>query len=90
MKFPILVKRKPNSVISLMIIKVNIECLEWVIGKFLRNYCLDGHSSIEDLGFLYFKQWESHVQLKERETFWQHRLKTFYLINLNVMKEYLY
>ena len=29
-------------------------------------------------------------QLKERETFWQHRLKTFYTIGLNEKEEYLY
>ena len=31
-------KRRPNFVISLIIIKVNIERLERVIGKFLKNY----------------------------------------------------
>ena len=37
-KSPKLGKRKPNFVIGLIIIKVNIERLEKVIGKFLRNY----------------------------------------------------
>ena len=37
-KSPTLGKRKPNFVIGLIIIKVNIERLERVIGKFLRNY----------------------------------------------------
>ena len=37
-KFPTLGKRKPNFVIGLIIIKVNIERLERVIAKFLRNY----------------------------------------------------
>ena len=35
---PMIGKRKPNFVVGLMIIKVNIERLEWVIGKFFRNY----------------------------------------------------
>ena len=35
---PILVKRKPNFVKGLIIIKVNIELFEKVIGKFLRKY----------------------------------------------------
>ena len=35
---PTLGRRKPNFVIGLTIIKVNIERLERVIGKFLRNY----------------------------------------------------
>ena len=29
-------------------------------------------------------------QLKERKTFWQYRLQTFYLFGLNEKKEYLY
>ena len=33
-----LAKRKPNFVIGLIMIKVNIERLEKVIAKFLRNY----------------------------------------------------
>ena len=37
-KSPTLGKRKPNFVIGLIIIKVNIERLEKVIRKFLRNY----------------------------------------------------
>ena len=37
-KSPTLRKQKPNLVIGLIIIKVNIEHLEKVIGKFLRNY----------------------------------------------------
>ena len=37
-KSPTLGKRKPNFVIGLIIIKVNIERSEKVIGKFLRNY----------------------------------------------------
>ena len=50
---------------------------------FHTHYCLDGHSGIEDWYFLIFEQCKTHVQLKARETFWQHRLKTFYLIGLN-------
>ena len=47
------------------------------------HYCLDGHSAIEDWDFVNFEQCETHAQLKEREAFWQHRLKTFYRIGLN-------
>ena len=57
---------------------------------FHTHYCLDGHSGIEDWDFVIFEQCETHAQLKERETFWQHRLKTFYLIGLNEKEEYLY
>ena len=38
------------------------------------HHCLDGYSGIEDWDFEIFEQCETHPQLKERETFWQHRL----------------
>ena len=47
------------------------------------HYCLDGHSDIEDWEFSIFEQCETHAELKERETLWRHRLKTFYPIGLN-------
>ena len=40
--------------------------------------------------FTLFEQCETHKQLKERETFWQHRLKTFYPLGLNEKEEYLH
>ena len=52
--------------------------------------CLDGHLGIGDWDFTLFEQCETHKQLKERETFWQHRLKTFYPLGLNEKEEYLY
>ena len=58
--------------------------------RFHAHYCLDGHSGIDDWNFVIFEQCETHEQLKERETFWQHRLKTFYPIGLNEKEEYLY
>ena len=57
---------------------------------FHTHYCLDGHSGIEDWVFVIFEQCKTHAQLKERETFWQHRLKTFYPICLNEKEEYLH
>ena len=57
---------------------------------FHTHYCLDDHSGIEDWDFGIFEQCKTHAQLKERETFWQHRLKTFYPIGLNEKEEYLY
>ena len=53
-------------------------------------YYLDGHSGIYDWNFVIFGQCETHEQLKERETFWQHGLKNFYPIGLNEKEEYLY
>ena len=57
---------------------------------FHTHYSLDGHSGIEDWDFVIFEQCETHVQLKERETFWQHRLKIFHPIGLNEKEEYSY
>ena len=51
--------------------------------RFHDHYCLD-------LDFTLFDQCETHKQLKEREAFWQHRLKTFYPLSLNEKEEYLY
>ena len=47
---------------------------------FHAHYCLDGHSGNNDWDFAIFEQYETHEQLKERETFWEHRLKTFHPI----------
>ena len=58
--------------------------------RFHAHYCRDGHSGINDWDFVLFEQCETHEQLKERETFWQHRLKTFYPIGLNEKEECLY
>ena len=58
--------------------------------RFQDHYYLDGHLGIEDWGFTLFEQCETHKQLKERESFWQHRLKTFYPLGINEKEEYLY
>ena len=56
---PTLGKRKPNIVIGLIIIKVNTERLERIIGKFLKNYFTlaivsMAISGIEDWDFVIF------------------------------------
>ena len=58
--------------------------------RFHDHYCLDDHLGIDDWDFTLFEQCETHKQLKERETFWQHRLKTFYPLGLNEKEEYLH
>ena len=58
--------------------------------RFHALYCLNGHSGIDDSSFVIFEQCEIHEQLKERESFWQHRLKTFYSIGLNEKEEDFY
>ena len=77
---------------GLITIKANIEFSGKETEKYPRNdhYCLDGHLAIDDWDFTLFEQCETHKQLKERKTFWQHRLKTFYLLGLNEKEKYLY
>ena len=94
-EFPTLGKQKPNFATGSTITKVNIEHLEKDNQKvpqrrFHAHYCLDGHSGIDDWKFVIFEQCETHEYLKERETFWQHILKTLYPIGLNEKEEYLY
>ena len=57
---------------------------------FRDHYFLDDHLGTDDWDFTLFDQCETYKQLKERETFWQHRFKTFYLLGLNGKEEYLY
>ena len=95
MNSPVLGKRKPTFVIVLIIINGNIERLEKVIETFLRNYftftiVLMAIAPLNTGIFVIFEQCETHTQLKERETFWQHELKSFYPIGLNEKEEYLY
>ena len=46
--------------------------------RFHDHYCQDGFLGIDDWDFTLFEQCETHEQLKEGESFWQHRLKTIY------------
>ena len=45
--------------------------------RFHEHYEQHSHSGIDDWQFTLIEQWETHKQLKKRETFWQHRLKAF-------------
>ena len=58
--------------------------------RFHEYYGQHSHNGIDDWQFTLIEQCETHEQLKERETFWQHGLKTFYLYGLNEKEEYLY
>ena len=40
-------------------------------------FCLDGHSGIDDQGFVIFQPCKLHEQFKEGEKVWWYRLKTF-------------
>ena len=53
------------------------------------NIMGNSHNGIDDWQFTLYEQCETHEQLKEREIFWQERLKTFYPYGLNE-KKYIY
>ena len=88
-------KPKLSSDIGSITIKANIELSgketeKYPQKRFHDHYCLDDHLEIDDWDFTLFEQCETHKQLKERETFWQHRLKTFDPLGLNEKEEYLH
>ena len=57
---------------------------------FHSHYIQDCHRGIDDLEVTLFQKCEAHKRLKEREMFWQHKLKTFYPLGLNEKEEYLF
>ena len=58
--------------------------------RFHSHYSQHDHDGIDNWSFTLIEQCDTHEQLKQRETFWQHRLKTFYPLGLNEKEEYLY
>ena len=87
-------KPKLSSDIGPITIKAKIELSGKETEKYSRSFhdhhCQDDHLGIDDWDFTLFEQCEIQKQLKERETFWQHRLKTFYPLVLNEKEEYLH
>ena len=88
---------KQSFVIGLMIIKVNTPLFEKENRTYHRSvfihtthYIQDFHRGIDDWEVTLFEKCETHKQLKERETFWQYKLKTFYPLGLNDKEEYLF
>ena len=92
-KLLMLVRQKQNSEQDLIIIKAHtgpIKKRKVSQQPFHEHYGQHRHNGIDDWQFTLIEQCETHKQLKERETFWQQRLKTFYPYGLNEKKEYLY
>ena len=54
------------------------------------HYIPDCHRGIDDWEVTLFEKCERHKQLRERGTFWLHKLKTFYPLGLNEQEEYLF
>ena len=84
-------KPKLSFNIDLITIKVNRAFtkgnLEIPQKLFHNHYCLNGYLGINDRDFTLSERCETHKQLKERETFEQHRL---YPLDLNEKEEYFY
>ena len=77
-------KPKKSFDIGLITVKANIELsgkeTENTPGTFSWAFCLGGHLGIDDWDFTVSEQCETHKQLKQKETFWQHRLKLLDLL----------
>ena len=54
------------------------------------SYFQDCHRGIDDWQVILFVRFETHKQLEETETFWQHRSETFYPLDLIEKEEYLF
>ena len=54
--------------------------------RFHLLYIQNCHAGFNDWEVL--EKCETHKQLKDRETFWLHKLKTFYPLDLNIKEEY--
>ena len=58
--------------------------------RFHSHYIQNCRRDIGDWEVTLFEKCEARKQLKKTETFWQHKLKTFYPLDLNEKEEYLF
>ena len=58
--------------------------------RFCWHYVQDCHRGIDNGEVTLYEKCETHKQLKQIETFWQHILKTFYPLVLNEKEKYLF
>ena len=56
--------------------------------RFYEDYDQNSLNGFDDWQFTLTEQCETHQQLKEKETFWQHRLKKFYPEGLKEKNKY--
>ena len=87
-------KLKQSFVFGLIIIKVNTDLFEKENRTHHRTVFIHTIFKIAigkyDWEVTLFEKCESHKQLKEKETFWQRKLKTFYPLGLNEKEEYFF
>ena len=93
-KLLMLVRQKQNLEQDLIIIKVHTgpkkRNRKISQQRFHELYMQNRHNGIDDWQLKLIEQCETHEQLKQRETFWQHRLKTFDPYGVHEKKEYVY
>ena len=58
--------------------------------RFHSHHVQDCHKGTDDWEVALFEKCETHKRLRQRGTFWQHKLKTFYPLGLNEKEEYLF
>ena len=77
----------------------NYKCKHWCFWKgkqtvtqkhFHSHYVQDCQKCIDDWEGTLFEKCEIHKQLRDRESFWQQKLKTYCLHGLNEKEEYLF
>ena len=74
MTLHMLERLKQSSAFDLITIKLNTDLFEKENKMY---YVQDCHKDIDDSEVTLFEKCETHKQLKERETFWQHKLQIF-------------
>ena len=92
MILPMLERLKQTSVFGLMIIKVNTVLFEKENKMYQKSVFIHTIATkVLMIGkSLYLYKCETHKQLKESATFWQHKLKTIYPLDLNEKEEHLF
>ena len=57
---------------------------------FHSHHVQDCYKVIDDWEVTLFEKCERHKQLKEKETFWQHKLKIFHALSINEKEKYFF
>ena len=79
---------KQSSAFGFIIIKVNTDLFEKKNRMYHKSVFIHTMYKIATKVLMIGKSlfWEMHKPLKEKETFWQHKLKTFYRLGLKEKK----
>ena len=86
---PYVGKNKQSFVFGLIITKESTDLFEKKNRIYHRSVFIHTRS-IDDWEVTLFEKYETQKQLRERETVWEHKFKTFYPLGLNEKGEYLF